>query len=218
MKKDKEKRRSSLTFGEKMLFIAGILLCLVLITTAMMGGLFARYTTTGTGQDRARVARFGDLTVEEDGDFVDFKAMIIPGVDLKKDVKISFSASEVAVYVFAEVQSNDWIRNGDRQFRYPESGDACISWTVDGQWNLLEGTQSVYYRELSPSTETTQMNFLALEDQEKGTHISVSDAITKEQLAQMREDRVNLNIVFKTSAIQAGSFADAAEAWNYLNP
>lgn len=65
MKKDKEKRRSSLTFGEKMLFIAGILLCLVLITTAMMGGLFARYTAADVGGDRARVAAFnvnGEIT------------------------------------------------------------------------------------------------------------------------------------------------------------
>ena len=40
---NKDKRRSSLTLGERMMFLAGILFCLVLITTALMSGLFARY-------------------------------------------------------------------------------------------------------------------------------------------------------------------------------
>lgn len=51
-------RRSPMTPGERLMFLAGILFCLVLITTSMMGGLFARYTTTGTGSDSARVAKF----------------------------------------------------------------------------------------------------------------------------------------------------------------
>lgn len=59
---NKEKRRSSLTLGEKLLFFAGILFCLILISTAMMGGLFARYVSTSTGSDSARVAQFGELT------------------------------------------------------------------------------------------------------------------------------------------------------------
>lgn len=51
-------RRSPMTPGERLMFLAGVLFCLVLITTSMMGGLFARYTTTGTGSDSARVAGF----------------------------------------------------------------------------------------------------------------------------------------------------------------
>ena len=52
------KRRSPMTLGEVMMFTAGTLFCLVLITTAMMGGLFARYTATAEGSDSARVAGF----------------------------------------------------------------------------------------------------------------------------------------------------------------
>ena len=54
----KPKRRSSFTPGEILLFVAGILFCLVLISTALLGGLFARYTTTSTDGDNARVAAF----------------------------------------------------------------------------------------------------------------------------------------------------------------
>lgn len=55
---NKDKRRSSLTLGERMMFLAGILFCLVLITTALMSGLFARYCSTAEGRDTARVAKF----------------------------------------------------------------------------------------------------------------------------------------------------------------
>lgn len=44
--------------GEKLLFVSGILFCLVLITTAMMGGLLARYVVSDTAEDSARVAAF----------------------------------------------------------------------------------------------------------------------------------------------------------------
>lgn len=56
-------RRPSLTLGERLIFLAGILLCLILITTAAMGGLFARYVATETGHDTARVAVF-DVNAE----------------------------------------------------------------------------------------------------------------------------------------------------------
>lgn len=38
--------------------MALVLLCLTMITTHMTGGLYARYTTTASGSDSARVAKF----------------------------------------------------------------------------------------------------------------------------------------------------------------
>lgn len=39
--------------------LAGILLALVLVTSCFVGGTFAKYVTSGTGKDTARVAKFG---------------------------------------------------------------------------------------------------------------------------------------------------------------
>ena len=69
-----QKRRSSLSTGEKLMFLAGAMFSLILITTAMMGGLFARYLSTGDSQDAARVARFHpsvtlDKVENKDGTF-----------------------------------------------------------------------------------------------------------------------------------------------------
>lgn len=39
--------------------VAGLLLALVLVTSCFVGGTFAKYVTSGTGHDSARVAKFG---------------------------------------------------------------------------------------------------------------------------------------------------------------
>ena len=56
--------------GSMMMRVAGALLCLVMLSTHLMGGLYARYRTEGSGEDEARVIKFGEIAVEETGDFV----------------------------------------------------------------------------------------------------------------------------------------------------
>lgn len=51
-----KKRKASL--GSIMMRIACTLFCLVLISTSMMSGLYAKYTARGEGSDSARVAEF----------------------------------------------------------------------------------------------------------------------------------------------------------------
>lgn len=46
--------------------VAGLLLALVLVTSCFVGGTFAKYVTSGGGQDHARVAKFG-VTVTANG-------------------------------------------------------------------------------------------------------------------------------------------------------
>lgn len=212
MKKDKEKRRSSLTFGEKMLFIAGILLCLVLITTAMMGGLFARYVASDTGQDSARVAKFGNLTLTETGDFVNQKGMIIPGVDLKKEVKVSFTGSEMATYLFVKIDAHDWDWNGGYDF----SRGTNMTWSVDLQWQLVSNSSSVYYMEVLPNTPVNDANVIAVLGENNENHIRVAKDIDKNAIEQLKTQNLNINI--QASVIQSGGFDSVAEAWAYLNP
>lgn len=47
-----------LSLGGILLRAALLLLCLVLLTVHLMGSLFAKYSTTASGSDSARVARF----------------------------------------------------------------------------------------------------------------------------------------------------------------
>lgn len=54
------RRRSSrrIGVGGILLRVALVLLCLVLLSVYLMKGLYARYQTTGSGSDSARVAKF----------------------------------------------------------------------------------------------------------------------------------------------------------------
>ena len=74
--------------------LAMILLCLTLISTHLTAGLYARYTTTDTGEDSARVAKF---EITETGIFVDtMVAEILPGDSEKRTIEV-VNKSEVAV-------------------------------------------------------------------------------------------------------------------------
>lgn len=44
------------------LFLAGILICLTLISSSLTSNLIAKYSTTATGSDSARVAKFDVIT------------------------------------------------------------------------------------------------------------------------------------------------------------
>ena len=85
--------------------LAGILLCLTLFSFRLMGGLDAKYSTSDSGSDSARVITFGDVTITEDGDFTasDTSAPILPGVDLTKNITVSFEGSDAATFVFVEI-------------------------------------------------------------------------------------------------------------------
>lgn len=204
------KRRSSLTMGERLLFLAGILFCLILITTAMLGGLFARYTTSGSGSDSARVAKFGNLTLTETGDFdgtAGKKGMIIPGVALTKNATVTFTGSEMATVVFVEVivPKDTWETTDNVLFSY-----GGMSWSVASGWTYLKTDEDtvgnirhVYYQTLVPNAE------LVNEPIVKDGQIQVNEDITKDGIFGL----ANAELSFRASVIQAGGFESVKEAW-----
>lgn len=204
------KRRSSLTPGERLLFLAGILFCLVLITTALLGGLFARYTISDTGSDDARVAKFGKLTLTETGDFdgtAGKKGMIIPGVPLTKDATVTFTGSEMATVVFAEVivPKGTWETADHKMYSY-----GGLSWSMASGWEYLHSDEDavgrirhIYYKILDPNTKLDNEPIVA------DGIIDVDENITKANIAGLG----NTKLAFRASVIQAGGFKTVEEAW-----
>ena len=58
MTEQKNNKKSSMGIGCVLIRIAAVLFCLVVVSTYLMSGLFARYVAKGTGSDSARVAGF----------------------------------------------------------------------------------------------------------------------------------------------------------------
>jgi len=80
---------------------AGVLLCLVLASSYLVCGMFARYTTTATGSDTARVAKF-DIT-GTGLQTMDITADLSPGGSETCNLQIK-NNSEVAVEFKATIQ------------------------------------------------------------------------------------------------------------------
>ena len=202
-------RRSPMTPGERLMFLAGTLFCLVLITTSMMGSLFSKYVTTGRGSDSARVAKWGTLTLTESGDFGtsgEEIPKIIPGVDLTKDARISFTGSEMATFVFVEVKlAGDWKTTDDNM---SFSLNDTLNWSVADGWTHLDGTSYVYYKALAPNTPLSDVAFIANDGA-----IDVSEYLTAAQVSAMKD----ISITLQASVIQSGGFATVEDAWNHLN-
>lgn len=189
--------------------LAGILFCLTLVSFYMVSGLFAKYMTRGQGSDSARVIKFGNITLTETGDFYEGgnKMWIVPGLDIKKDAKVSFEGSEAATYVFVEVKlSNHWTCSGG--VFTMTSGK--ISWKMASGWQRLSDT--VYYQELAPNTA---LNADIIAD----GLVTVSDSITRYEMTQIGkigEKDEKISVTFGAQVVQSNGFASAQAAWESL--
>lgn len=177
--------------------IAAVLFCLTVISTYMVSGLFARYTTTGAGKDNARVIKFGDITITQTGDP---KAMIIPGVDIQNGVTVSFTGSESATYVFVKVDSEKWTY-ADRKFNL----GTYMNWEVADGWTPVTDSEPVFYKSLKPNEILKDAPVI------KDDLITVSRTITKSIIGNLED-----TISFRASVVQSNGFESPAAAWASL--
>lgn len=187
--------------------VASFLFCLTLISIHLTSGLYAKYISSASGSDSARVITFGDITLTETGDFEDGNAYIIPGVDLTKKATVSFSGSESATYVFVEIRPTGWSTVDNVTFSLLSNGKTAMQWSVANGWEFLKSDNGtyIYYRELAPNTELVEADVIA-----NNGKITVSDQITKSEIATM----TGISIKLRATVVQSGGFENPEAAWN----
>lgn len=221
------KRKSNL-----MLRLASLLLACVIISTYALCGLLARYTTSSSSEDSARVAKFEIVDVTESGDFVKSGDKnifyIIPGTTLKKDVTIDFKVSETSAYVFVEMILADnvggWTRTENASgdiYALKISGADMLSFSVEsgtGEWKYhttetindylsgINATRYVYYKEVAAHDKIDAEDFIANNGQ-----IVVSPNITRTMIKNGNFN--NLHIDIRAIAAQSSGFNNLADAW-----
>lgn len=159
------KRRSPMTLGEVMMFAAGTLFCLVLITTAVMGGLFARYTATAEGSDSARVAGF-DVEVTGLNDNIQCEVTAAKPGEIKLKV---VNNSEVAVSYKLRIAINETVGCGvrvtldkdkEKTLEFPADTDTALEYDIAG--SLAVGaepvTHTLSFEPLDWSKITSEVN------------------------------------------------------------
>ena len=189
--------------------VAAILFCLTLFSAHLTSGLYAKYITTESGSDAARVITFGDLALTETGDFYEEnKLMIIPGVDLTKKATVDFSGSEAETYVFVEVKaSSEWQTTDNKTFFIVNNEKTAMQWRIAEGWTLLTSKNGayVYYRKLAPNSTLVGVDIIA----ENG-RIAVSELITKSEIESM----TGISIKLRAAVVQSGGFENPEAAWN----
>lgn len=188
--------------------LAAVLLCLTLISIHLTSGLYAKYISSVSGNDSARVIKFGELTLTEEGDFYDGnKLMIIPGVALTKKATVSFSGSESATYVFIEITPSKWSTTDNKTFSLLSNGKTAMQWNIAEGWLFLKSDNGtyIYYRELAPNSELVMADIIA----ENGK-IAVSNQITKSEIQVM----TGIFIKLRATVVQSGGFENPEAAWN----
>ncbi|MBE6543943.1 MAG: hypothetical protein E7675_06040 [Ruminococcaceae bacterium] len=200
------------SIGPVIMKIAASLFCLVLISTSMLSGLYARYTTTSSTGDSARVITFGDIEITETGDFTsEGKLIIIPGVDLTKKATVSFEGSEASTVVFVTVTPSAHFKTNDnRTFTYTLNSKDAMEFTVSSEWSFLklDNGDYVYYKTLIPNKTIDSVDIFA-----NDSKISVSDEITKSEISTMTGIYINLGAV----AVQSNGFENITDAWSSVS-
>lgn len=192
--------------------IAAILFCLTLFSFHLTGGLYARYITTGTSSDSARVITFGDLTLTETGSFYKEKLLIAPGINLQKKVTVAFEGSEAATYIFVAITPSAWVASSDHlSYSLTVNGKAAMEFDIAAGWTYLKTTGSthvyVYHEPLAPNTP------LSVELIANDGNMTINDQLTKSDLAALPNVAINL----RAAAVQLNGFATPEAAWDSVS-
>lgn len=185
------------------------LLYLLVVTFALTGVTFSRYVTSSYGGDAARVAVIRDLTVTETGDVPadGGRWLLAPGVELRKNAVVTLESSEMACYVFLELETKGWQRTGTHSYAIQDGGGTALSaWGVDAAWQLLHGgTDSAVYYQIVPAN--TPFSAAVLRDVGR---ITVSADVTASRLRALADTGLRIDI--QAAAVQYQGLDDGMDS------
>lgn len=173
------------------------LLALVLVFGCAVGGTFA--WLTAKTDPVVNTFTYGDINIglaETTGS--GYK--IVPGVDIRKDPKVTVKAGSEACWLFVKVDEENWL-----SFKEADGKTAKIAYEIESGWTKLEGQNGVYYREVGAAAADTSFEVI------KGNVITVSENLTKTEVNTVVT--VQPKLTFTAYAVQKDGVATAADAW-----
>lgn len=185
--------------------LAGVLLCLTMFSFHLSSGVVARYTTTASGTDTARVIKFGDITVTKYGENTQY---IIPGTQLTWNAAVSFEGSEATTILFLEVRpaGNCVVTDGGKTYTLSASG---AQWTVSDKWDFHKDDSGtyVYYIELDANKGLTNESFFSSNN---------STLVPADLPAATLEAVGTISADIRASVVQSNGFTTVDAAWTSL--
>lgn len=172
-----------------------ILLALVLAIGCAVGGTLA-WLISKT-EPVVNTFTYGDINIgltETTGE--NYK--ITPGVDIKKDPKVTVEANSEACWLFVKVEKENW--------------NEKVTYEIANGWNALSGQTDVYYREVEATTAKAGVSYYILKGNTTYANgvVTVSDTLTKDDIKGIT---TKPTLTFTAYAVQKDGSTNAADAW-----
>lgn len=174
-------------------FTAMLALTLVLAAYWAVGGTAA--WLAAKSDPIASTFTFGDINITlTETDPQEQPTKIIPGVDIRKDLRVTVQADSVDCWLFVKVkEAGTFVENK-------------VTYSMDDSWTKGNGAipEGFYYREVRDVTADEVFHVL------KDDKITVSKELTKEDIQNITTQPT---LTFTAYAVQREGIDTAAEAW-----
>lgn len=191
-------------------FIAILSVFVMLALTMVVGCAVDGTVAWLVSESKSSVSTFtlGDINIKLTGESESQPLKIIPGVEIKRSLKVTVEPNSEACWLFVKVEGTNWSHFPDA------NGTAKVSYSVAGgtdDWKALEGNPGVYYREVSAGDAQTGVVY------DVNCNVTVSQMLTKAEVNSIASG-TQPQLSFTAYAVQRYSFEDAAKAWEAANP
>lgn len=190
-------------------FIAILSVFVMLALTMVVGCAVDGTVAWLVSESESSVSTFtlGDINIKLTGESESQPLKIIPGVGIKRSLKVTVEPNSEACWLFVKVEGTNWSHFPDA------NGTAKVSYSVDVQngWIALNGHPGVYYREVSAEDAKTGVEY------DVNGVVAVSKELTKADINSIASG-TQPKLSFTAYAVQRDGIGDAFRAWEVANP
>lgn len=190
-------------------FIAILSVFVMLALTMVVGCAVDGTVAWLVSESKSSVSTFtlGDINIKLTGESESQPLKIIPGVEIRRSLKVTVEPNSEACWLFVKVEETNWSHFPDA------NGTAKVSYSVDVQngWIALNGHPGVYYREVS--AENAQRG----DAYDVNCNVTVSQMLTKAEVDSIANG-IQPQLSFTAYAVQRDGIDDAVRAWEVANP
>lgn len=189
-------------------FIAILSVFVMLALTMVVGCAVDGTVAWLVSESESSVSTFtlGDINIKLTGESESQPLKIIPGVGIRRSLKVTVEPNSEACWLFVKVEGANWSHFPDA------NGTAKVSYSVDVQngWIALNDHPGVYYREVS--AEAAQRG----DAYDVNCNVTVSQMLTKAEVDSIASG-TQPQLSFTAYAVQRDGIGDAATAWAAAN-
>lgn len=189
-------------------FIAILSVFVMLALTMVVGCAVDGTVAWLVSESESSVSTFtlGDINIKLTGESESQPLKIIPGVEIRRSLKVTVDPNSEACWLFVKVEETNWSHFPDA------NGTAKVSYSVDVQngWTALNTHPGVYYREVS--AEAAQRG----DAYDVNCNVTVSQMLTKAEVDSIASG-TQPKLSFTAYAVQRDGIGDAATAWTAAN-